>query len=186
MGGFLGIGGTSAKTDRGWQIQSASGLSNLFNWALPQAKQSTGQGLSDLSSAGSFWKQLMSGNRSAVNAAVAPQVNTAQTMTDASRRQAAASGTARGGGTAGPAETAKDTQLAQIQNLLFGARTTGAEQVGKVGTATANVGANLAADAGNATANLGYLGTSAREQQLKQDNAMGAAIGQIAMGLLMA
>jgi hypothetical protein len=186
MSGFLGIGGSSAKTDRGWQLQSASGLSNLFNWALPQAKTATAGGLSDLSSAGGFWKQLMSGNRSAVNAAVAPQANTAQTMDDASRRQAGASGTARGGGVAGANQTQKDATLARIQNMLFGARTTGAEQLAKVGTAGAGIGSNIMADAGNAAANLGSLGTSARGQQLAQDNATGAAVGQIAAGLLFA
>ena len=199
MSGFLGIGGSQSKTDRSVQLQSFGGLNNLFNWALPQAKSAVGTGLSTLRSAGSdvgsaagFFRNLMSGNRSAVNAAVAPQANTAQTMADASRRQAAASGTARGGGTAGPAQTAKDQTLATIQNMLFGARTTGAEGTLAAGRAEAGVGAtqgdigsNLAGIGERAISDMGSLATEAKKSADAQQQQTGQAIGQIAAMLLL-
>jgi hypothetical protein len=212
MGGFLGIGGSQSKTDRTVQLQSFGGLNNLFNWALPQAKSATSTGISalgtgmrtlgtagsDIGSAAGFFKNLMSGNRNAVSAAVAPQANTAQTQADASRRQAAASGTARGGGTAGPAQQQKDAQLAQIQNLMFGARTTGAEgtlAAGKaeagvgsaqagVGATEAGIGANLASTGETAITNMGDLATKAKVSADQQQQQMGSAIGNIAMSLL--
>src|SRR5208337_55376 len=138
MSGFMGIGGSASKTDRKMQLQSSGGLSNLFNWAMPQAQQGVGAGMSDLSSAGGFFKSLMSGNRTALQQTVAPQVNAANATSDAQKRQQAASGTARGGGTA-PANQTRDTdKLAAVQNALFGARSGAAGELAKVGGAEAN------------------------------------------------
>ena len=186
MGGFMGIGGSGAKADRSWQSLSAGGLNSIFNWALPSAQSSIGAGMGNLQKAGSFWQTLMSGNRSAVNQAVAPQVNAANTQADAQKRQLAASGTARGGGVACQQQQTDTNKLAQIQNLLFGARTTGASELGKIGAQEGAIGANLAADAGNAATNLGALGTNARGQDLQQQNALGQGAGELIAGLLLA
>ena len=198
MGGFMGIGGSSAKTDRSVQLQSYGGLQNLFNWALPTAKSAVGAGTSALASAGStagsaasYFQKLMSGNRAALGAATAPEANAIQSGTDASRRQLATSGTARGGGVAGTAQTAKDAQLAKVQNLLFGAQTTGAEGTlsaaktqGSIGAAQAGIGENLAGTAATSEANLGQLAGNSRNTSLQQQNALGAGVGQLFTSLL--
>jgi hypothetical protein len=184
MSGFLGIGGSSASTDRKMQLQSSGGLSNLFNWALPQGQQAVGAGMSDLSSAGGFFKSLVSGNRTALNQTIAPQVNAANATSDAQKRQLSASGTARGGGTA-PANQTRDTDIiGKIQNALFSARSGAAGELAKVGGAEANVGTSLASTAGTAISNLGELGTEARKLDVPTAEAQGSAMASIALQLL--
>jgi hypothetical protein len=186
MSGFLGIGGSGAKADRSWQSLSAGGLNNLFNWGMSTGQGATSAGLGALGKAGSFFSSLLSGNRAQTNAAMAPQIATANAQTDAQRRQLAASGTARGGGTAPASQTAQTTKLAQIQNMLFGARTGAAEGLTKVGSAEGGIGLSAAATAGNAATGLGELGTNARKQDLAQQQEIGQSIGQIAASLLFA
>jgi hypothetical protein len=200
MGGMFGIGGSASKTDRSNQLTSFSGLKNLFNWALPAGQAATGAGQNILSgaastaqNAGNYFQRLMSGNRTALQGAIAPAANAAQVQADAQRRQLAASGTARGGGVAGVQQQQKETTLAKIQNMLFGARTAGAEgslqaartQAG-IGGTEAGIGTNLIGSAGTAASNLGELAGSSRQTSLQQDNAAGAAAGQLAMALLFA
>jgi hypothetical protein len=196
----MGIGGSSAKTDRSVQLQSYGGLQNLFNWALPTAKSGVAAGQAGLASAGStagsaasYFQKLMSGNRAALGAATAPEANAIQSGTDASRRQLAASGTARGGGVAGTAQTAKDQSLAKVQNLLFGAQSEGAKGTldaaktqGSIGAAEAGIGENLAGIASSTESNMGALAGNSRQTSLQQQNAQGAAVGQILTGLLFA
>jgi hypothetical protein len=143
------------------------------------AQGATSAGLGDLGKAGSFYSSLLSGNRAQTNAAMAPQIATANAQTDAQRRQLAASGTARGGGTAPASQTAQTAKLAQIQNMLFGARTGAAEGLTKVGTAEAGTGVAAANVGTEAATNLGTLGTKARDQDLQQQQEIGSAIGNL-------
>ena len=186
MGGFMGIGGSGAKTDRSWQSSAAGGLKNLFNWGMSTGTAATSAGLGDLSSAGGFFKQLMSGNRAATNAAMAPQISTANAQADAQRRQQEASGTARGGGTAAVNQQQQSSKLAQIQNMLFGARTGGASELAKVGSAEAGTGVAASNIAGNAASSLFSNATDARKQDLAQQQEIGQSIGQMAAALLLA
>lgn len=141
------IGGSSAKTDRGNFLAGQHDLSNVFSNALPFAQQqervgtsTTAQGTQDLGTAGSFWKQILGGNRAATAQAIAPQANAINASSDAQAKQLAASGTARGGGTAGIEQQRQSDKMAQIDNMLFGARTGAAGQVADIGRTEAGVG----------------------------------------------
>jgi len=74
MGGFMGIGGSSANTDRSNQLTSFSQMKNLFNTGITSATSGIGAGLSDLSSAGGYFKSLLGGNRAALNAELRGEV----------------------------------------------------------------------------------------------------------------
>jgi hypothetical protein len=177
VGGFLGIGGSSAKRDRSEQLKSFGELENIFNFALPNAQAglttgaaTTKSGVEGLDSASAYWQKLLSGNRAAMTQAVAPETNAVLSQTDARRRQQARLGTARGGGVAGANQTAQDEAMAKIDNLLFGVRPKAAEEVGKLGVEKAriglgesNLGANLLNIGEVSAANLGEISTTSRK-----------------------
>lgn len=147
MGGFLGIGGSSAKTDRN-QVTSGFGqLNNLFNFGMNTSQKgvaaggSTQQaGLSGLSDANSYFKNLASGNRTAVQQAAAPEINMVQNQADAERRNQVASGTSRGGGVAGANQQQKTDTMSKIDNALFGVRPAAAQAEASTSGKIADVG----------------------------------------------
>jgi len=145
MGGFLGIGNSSAKTDRGAQLGARQGLWNIFGYGLPQgqqqqtagqqtigqALQGTQQARSTLQQPASYWQRLLTGGRPDIAQLSAPSVNAAQAGSDAAARQAATFGTSRtGGATAVQAEAPQTTQknIDDIINQnLMGGRAAGAK-----------------------------------------------------------
>jgi hypothetical protein len=177
VGGFLGIGGSSAKTDRNQTLASYQQLNNLFNFGLSTGKTgvttgtgTTAAGVGGLENSQAYWQKLMSGSRPALMQAAAPEINAVQSQGDAARRQAAASGTARGGGTAGANQQQKTDQMAQIDNALFGVRPTAAKESGVVSSQIANVGENqmqaaltALGIAGNAASTSGQLSADSRK-----------------------
>lgn len=108
--------------------------------AFAGGQATTAKGLGDIGSAMDYWKGLLSGNRSQIQAAAAPEINAAMEQSDAARRAAAATGTSRGGGTAVAAQTAKDKLQSTVDNMLFGVRPAAAGEVGKLGTAESSIG----------------------------------------------
>jgi hypothetical protein len=176
MGGFLGIGGKNSKQ----QNQAVGNLNNLFNFGFGTGKTETGAGGANLDAASGYFSKLASGNRPAMMQAIAPETSAIRSQGDASRRQAAASGTARGGGTAGENQTQKDRQMAQIDTALFGARPAVAKEVAAIGGTQAAVGGNLLGTASSSTAYAGDIATGARTQAAKeQASAIQMAIGAI-------
>ena len=144
---FSNVGGSSAKTDRSNQLTSFSDLKNVYNWALPfgQSQARTGQattagGVSDLGTAGGYFKKLASGNRADLLSATAPAANAATAQSDAEKRQLGEMGAARGGGAAGVNQQRDTDLMSKIDNMLFGARTAGAQGLAGVGQAEAGVG----------------------------------------------
>lgn len=145
--GFLGIGGSSAKTDRKATLQGFGDLSNIFNFGLDTSKgllksgtADTGTGVNALTTGIDYFKKLASGDRSTVAGAIAPETNAVLAKTDASRRNQVAAGTARGGGTASADQQAHDAAMAEIDNYLFGVRPGAAKEVADIGGKLAGVG----------------------------------------------
>lgn len=177
MNGFMGIGGKNSKQ----QNESIGNLNNLFSFGLDTGKAgvakgnaTTSAGLSGLGDANSYFKNLASGNRTTMMQAAAPEINAVENQSDAARRNAAADGTARGGGTASTNQTAKETTMAQIDNLLFGTRPAAAKEeaatsgkIADVGTAQSGMGIYGLQTAGGAASAAGNIATSARQQQIE-------------------
>jgi len=144
---FGHLGGSSAKTDRGNFLGAQQDLKNVFNWALPLGQQqartgqaTTAQGVSDLGNAGGYFRKLASGDRATALQAVAPASNAALAQSDAQKNELANMGTARGGGAVGVNQQRDTNLMSQIDNMLFGARTAGAQGEAGVGQAEAGVG----------------------------------------------
>jgi hypothetical protein len=215
LAGLFGLlGGSSVKQDRKQELQQFGNLSNVFNWALPLAKttaqqgaSATAAGVSDIGSATSYFKNLMSGGRAGLNTAVAPEAAAATSASDAAKRQLASSGTARGGGVAGVNQQRQSDVMAKVDQLLFGAQTGAASEVGKLGTATAGIGlgetgaaisaGGVATDASTAALNAAIKSRQQSFEQRQQtidqaansvDNLLsafwpgGGGVGQLALG----
>jgi hypothetical protein len=185
MGGFLGIGGSAAKTDRKEQLTAYSDLHNVFSFALPAGESSFKAGQSQLGDAASYWKGILSGNRTAVNAATAPAANAARTSADAAKRQIATSGTARGGGTAGTNQQVNDKTRATIDDEIFGARGDAAKATAAIGGTELSVATNLLGLGEKSAGDLGQLAGDSRKESDKNNSALGSAAGQLAMAALM-
>lgn len=101
MGGFLGIGGTSAKTDRDTQSTAQNSLwGNVFNWAMPVAKSEQQSGDTHKGEAADYFTNLLRAGRTDTTIAAAPALNSNLDALDAFKRGEAATGTGRTGGTA--------------------------------------------------------------------------------------
>ena len=185
--GFLGIGQPSAVTS------AKKDLGNVFNFALPTAQNLTTSGgatssaaASDSSSAAGYFKNLLSGNRTAALQSVAPGANAALTQADAAKRGASSMGTARGGGTAGTNQQIDSSVMGKIQDALFGVKSNAATGLnttagteGAIGSSQLNAGAqNLNIGTGAAT-NLGSLGVG---EQSASNSAFLKAFGAALFG----
>jgi hypothetical protein len=140
-------GGSSATTDRKSTLTGYGDLQNAFNFGMDQSKSqaatgtaTTAKGVADLQDPLKYYKTLLSGDRTAMQGAIAPEANATQAAADAARRNSAAVGTARGGGTAGQAQTAKDSTQATLDNYLFGVRPGAAAGVSDIAKTEADIG----------------------------------------------
>jgi hypothetical protein len=163
----LGIGHSSAKTDRSFQLDAMTKMKNVFNWALPQGEGAFAKGQEDLGKAGDYWSKILSGNRAAVSAAVAPETNMIRTAADARKRQLATSGTARGGGTGATNQQIETDTAAKTDNAIFGARPAAASEVAKIGGVETAAGANVVGMAGETSTNLADIAMKSRGQSYK-------------------
>lgn len=167
MGGFLGIGGSSAKTDRGIELGGFGKLSNIFNVGLNAAQSGIGAGQQALGNVTNYASNILSGNRPAVSAAVAPETAAARSASDAAARQLATSGTARGGGVAGTNQQRQNETRAQVNQAIFKARPEAAGLLTKAGAAQGQIGVDESAIAERAAADTTHMAQSARAQDFK-------------------
>lgn len=161
-------------------------LGNIFNFGLDSAKSAWGAGQDAIGKAIDYWSKLTSGNRPAMLQAVAPEVNAAEASTDAQKRQQAAMGTARGGGTAGTNQQLDTAKMATIDNLLFGAQSKGAEEEGRLGSEELNAALNALGTGGNAAANLTEISAQSRKTSIAANNQTQQQIGGLIEGALTA
>jgi len=158
MGGFLGIGNSSAKTDRGNQLAGINAEWNVYNRGLPQFEASTAganatrnTGLNTLEQAKGYWQNLMNPNRAMAIQQASPAINAVQQQADAQRRQLGEMGTNRGGGVNAAMQQLNSSEQADINNIVAGTtkdqRAQAAAGLTQVGQAQTNVGSQQMHDA---------------------------------------
>lgn len=167
MGGLFGIGGSGAETDRGRFLGSVQRLGELGRKAEGYADETfgpgvkaagegldimtdlglgtIGEGKKTLGRAKDYWSGILSGSRSDVNAAVAPEANQLLAGEDAMRRDASTFGTARGGGVNELMQQRQQQKMKQIDDFIFGARPMAAEQTQDIAQTEAAIGGQEAA-----------------------------------------
>ena len=157
MGGFLGIGGSSATTDRGNQLAATQGEWNIFNYGLPQGQAGQVAGNADLASARQsmasattdlgtalqtlqgptdYWKSLLTAGRTQTAQNAAPAIQSVTDAAAANKNAESTLGTGRSGGTVAANREAGSGAQSQIdkiinENLLAG-KTAGAEGLTQV------------------------------------------------------
>lgn len=181
MSGIIGtLGGNSAKSDRDTQLSTQKAGENVFNFAIPAGETASKSGDTSLSQAGDYWGKILSGNRAAVGAAAAPAVNAAEDRNDATRKNLVASGTARGGGVNATSQTQQTKTMSDIDNAIFGARGTAADETAKIGgEQSAEAGNLLGLGAGTATSLTNSAIASRKSSQQIHDNAVNAVSGTL-------
>lgn len=198
MGGFLGIGGSSANTDRANQLNATSGEYQIFNEALPagEAQQATGNAtlesaLSGLGLPADYYKSLLTAGRTQTAENAAPAINAEIGQADTQRRAAATFGTSRTGGAAAANAEAGQQSKSNIDNIinttLQTGRQTGAEGLTKISQEEAGIGG---LQLNNALAQLGLSqdaissilsnSTQSRMNSTQIEQSEGEGVGQLA------
>jgi hypothetical protein len=198
MGGFLGIGGSSAKTDRSNQLNATSGEYQIFNQGLPagQASQAAGQAdisqaLSGLGLPADYYKSLLTAGRTSTAASAAPAINAEIGQNDTQRRAEATFGTSRTGGAAAKTAEASEGSKANIDNIISTQLQTGRKEgaqglqdiskeqagIGSVELSNAMAQLGLSQDAINSILNNATTSRMNSTQIAQQE---GEGIGQLA------
>lgn len=210
MGGFLGIGGNSANTDRANQLQDHQNIFNqILGYTQPKGESALNTGMSTLGSANralasptAYWQGMLAPGRQQAAQNAAPATNAVQEQTDAIRNQEAAMGTGRGGGTASQNREASSMSAKSIDDIInqsmMGGRqgaaqglTSAASVEGGIGGTQARTGADLVSLAQAGNMDLLNNDTASRpiSQKINQETAAGygnALGGLIKMGLAFA
>jgi hypothetical protein len=147
-------------------------LENLYNFGFGTGKQANAAGNSSLGAAGSYWNSLLSGNRAATSAAIAPETNQINSAADASRRQQAATGTARGGGVAGANQQQQTNTQAQVDNAIFAVRPQAAQQTAQIGGQELNEAQGLFGTSASAAGAAGNIATQARQESASEQQSI--------------
>ena len=134
MGGYLGIGGSSAKTDRGNQLAATQGDWNIYSQGLgfgvPEQNAGTGtlaQAKTDLGPAKDYYSGLLKAGRTETAQNSAPAINTTLAQSDAQRNSAGNFGTARTGGTAALNRDASTQTQSKMDDIITSTLNTGKE-----------------------------------------------------------
>lgn len=183
---WAGITGKSANTDRAEQLGSYTNLNNLFNFGMNSGSNLTSSGSSATGAAQGYYQNILSGNRSQVDQAVAPAVNSTLSAADASRRTQANMGTARGGGATSTNAGAGSKTMADITNQIFGARTNAASGEASVGGTELGAGSGLLSTAGGAMDSTLQDSTQSREWTINNNKQNIGLIANVLSGGLTA
>ena len=199
----MGIGGSSAKTDRNQTLGDYGKLNSVFSqgMAIGNQQEQSGQGMvqnaqSTLAPAEDYYRNLLTAGRTQTAAEAAPAVQGALAQSDAAKREAATMGTSRSGGTAAANAEAGSKTGATIDSIinenLMGGKKVGAEGLtgvakdkavmGNMTLANAMQALGLGAGASEDTL-AASIGSRKLSDQIGQE--AGAAYGQLAGMLLM-
>lgn len=135
--GFMGLGGSSAKTDRSTYLQGQGALNNVFNYALPTGESAT-------SEAANYNSKILSGDRAAVTQAEAPEINAVTGQADQAKKQQAAMGTSRSGGVNAGNQQRQTQVQGAVTDLIDKARPQAAASQASIGANTLGLGTNAA------------------------------------------
>lgn len=173
---FGGSGQTSAQKNlTNIQASTAQLGENLASTTLPSATSALQQPLN-------FFQALLSGNQQTIMSALSPEISSLSAQYNTGR-QTAEEFAPRGGGRAAELEGLPFQEAGQIQNLVQGAQTEGAQGVTSIASILGELGlGELGASTSAASAADTEIQTSVENQQ-QQQAATGSAIGSL-IGLL--
>lgn len=185
MSGLFGIGGSSAKTDRNFQLKSWGDLNSLFGSESKTGKQELSTGIGDINQAKGYWQSIMSGDPTAMSKALAPQISAIKGQSGQNIR-GLQQFAGRSGGTSSAVQAQNVEAQSAIQNLFDLLGPEAAQEFGKLAGFEVGTGEELLGQAGSAASTVGSQASGARPgDQSMQNDQQGAVITSLAtlMGL---
>jgi hypothetical protein len=178
MGGLFGIGGSSTKTDRTTQLGSWGDLSSLTGTTSSIGGSGTATGQANTQAGTNYFSSLLSNQPGVISQAVAPQVSALTGQAQQQRQQTSEFGNRSGGTTASQQATTSQTS-GQISNLINSLIPGAASNLENVGVQQQGLGLTAFGEAGATAGELGTLTEQAREQDIQQQNQIGAGIASL-------
>lgn len=182
MAGLFGIGGSGAKTDRKFQLQSWGDLQSLVGPAATKGETQTKEGIGGLSKARNYFEAIASGDPAKMNAVLAPQISAIKGQTgQAVNTLNQFSG--RSGGTASAAQQLSIEASRSIQNLFDILGPEAMKEVSQISGTQEALGQGLTDIAASAAGEMGAQAsgdiTGARQRQDAQQGAILEGLGSL-------
>ena len=169
MAGLFGIGGSSAKTDRKFQLKSWGDLQNLFNATSKAGSTELKAGIGDVNKSKDYWSALMSGDPTKMSQVLAPQISTLRAQAG-QNIMGLEQFSGRSGGTSSAVQAENVEAGRAIQNLFDMLGPEAAQEFSKLSEFEVGAGESLLSTSGSAASEIGQQAGSARpgDQQMQQ------------------
>jgi hypothetical protein len=174
---FLGIGGDSTKTDRGFELKAMGNLNKLGGTMATGGMGTLAEGKRGLQSVMNQLQKIMGGGQAGLQA-LGPQVNTVASQYQAGRK-AAAEFAPRGGGRTSSLSDTGFKEMGDIQNMLFTQAGEARGQAGELSGLMAQLGLSEAGTGGQMSEAAADIGLRHAPFGYQQQQDIGAAIGQL-------
>jgi hypothetical protein len=175
MAGLFGVGGSAAKTDRKFQLQSWGDLANIFGQQQQQGAQLSQAGGKNLGTGANYWNAILSGDPTKMSAALAPQISAIKGQTGqniAGLQQFSG----RSGGTNAAVQNETVSAQTAIQNLFDLLGPEAAQQLTQIGEFQTSAGLTAEEGAAGTAGELASATGSARPGDQAQQQAQQAAV----------
>lgn len=167
---LFGVGQKDRKTDRSNQLAAWGDLSSLATGEASSGTAATG-------AAQAYDTKLLSGDRAAVESAVAPTTNAVASQQAAAGRQRAATGTSRGGGTNAQDQQSSDLISSATQTAINAAAPGAAASLGALGTTQTGQSISAAGTLGQ------QAGDTRTADQARSDKLLHDSVDEISQAL---
>jgi hypothetical protein len=174
---LFGGGGQTSEQKKLTTVQTQAAQTGLA-----AGQKTLPQGTDALQGPLNFFQALLSGDRNTIMSALNPEVSSLTAQYDTGR-QTAESFAPRGGGRAAALESLPFQEAGTIENLVQGARATGASGVEQIGSFLAQLGLGELGTGSNIAGSAFNNIQTAKENQQQQQAGAGSAVGSL-IGLL--
>jgi len=181
---MAGIFSKGATTDRDAVRLGRTFEKNVFQFGLPAGEESVGAGQAAQGAAQNYFSNIVSGSRAGIMQAAAPEIASTLSASDASKRQLATSGTARGGGVASTNQQRNDATRSTVDNSILAARPAAAQALVNLGGSEVAGGSGLLGITGSTAGNLASEASGTRQQDISSNEGAFSTIAN-AIGFVM-
>lgn len=162
----------------GAQKQLTGAETDIAKFGLSQAKDVLPKATSGLESTRSFFQALLSGDRNTIMSLLTPEISSLSSQYDTGRK-AGEEFAPRGGGRAAALEALPFQKAGQIEQLVSGARATGAQGVTQIDQLLSDIGLGEMGGGLNAANSAFDNIETAKQNQQQQQAQAGGAVGSL-------
>jgi hypothetical protein len=169
---------TSCSGQSGAQKKLTGVETQAATYGLTQAQQTIPQATSALQAPLNFFQSLLSGNRNEIMSALSPSISTLSSEYDTGRKTAQEFAP-RGGGRAAALEEEPFQEASQIESLVQGAQTEGAQGVASIASELADIGLGEMGVSSTTASNAFNQIQTAKEDVQSEGASAGSAVGSL-------